>query len=152
MTEIYIMKTTREHIMELRDTIRPLDKQEIESYGYSCARGLWRSFKRSLITKTGLIDGKVGAIWGCGGTLLGDVGQPWLLTSCEVYKISPRKFVKIYRYEVEEMLNDFPKLENYVSDGYDESIRLLKMVGFTIGEPQPFGRGVFRKFSIERGQ
>ena len=152
MTEIYIAKTTADHVRELRETIRPADRQEIESFGYTCGKALWRSFKRSLITKTGLIDGKVGAIWGCGGTILGYTGQPWLLTSSEVYKIPPRKFVQIYRYEIEELLQDFPKLENYVSASYDESIRLLKMVGFTIGEPEKFGKGIFRKFTIERGQ
>lgn len=151
MTEIELVKATAEHVRELKETIRAQDRHEIESFGFSCARGLWRSFKRGLFSKTALVDGKVGAMWGCGGTLLGSTGQPWLLTSNEVYKVSPVRFARIYRYEVGEMLEEFPKLENYVSASYHESVRLLKICGFTVGEPEKFGNGIFRKFTLERG-
>lgn len=154
MTEIYIAKTTADHVRELRETIRPADRQEIESFGYTCGKALWRSFKRSLTCKTALLDGKVAAIWGCGGTVLGSTGQPWLLTSDEVYKISPLKFARIYKYEVWEMLQEFESLENYCYAEYESALKLLKICGFNIGEPQSIGTmgKLFCKFKISRDQ
>jgi hypothetical protein len=147
--DITIMPTTKEHVRELIETIREDDKREIESYGFSCAKGLWRSYKQGFNNKTALIDGKVCAIWGVGGTLMGYTGQPWLLTSSEVYKISPVKFARIYKREVNNMLKIFPSLVNYVADDYPQAIRLLSLCGFKIGERQMLGKGWYRKFSQE---
>lgn len=150
--EVIIVDANSAHIRELRETIRDQDKHEIESYGFSCARGLWRSFRGGLMNKTALIDGRVAAIWGVGGTFMGETGQPWLMTSDEVRKISPLKFARLYKKEVDKMLELFPRLENYVSESYHESIRMLSIVGFTIGEPERVGNGMFRKFTLTRGE
>lgn len=148
--EIRIVPTVTDHIRELRENIRPGDKREIEAYGFSCARGLWRSYKMGLMNRTGLIDGKVAGVWGCGGVYMGDVGSPWLMTSHEVKKISPLKFARIYQQEIRRMLEMFPRLVNYVHADYEESVRLLGIVGFKIGEPERIRNGMFRKFEMER--
>lgn len=147
--EVEITPTTAVHIRELTETIREGDKKEITSYGYTCAKGLWRSYKRGLSNKTALIEGRVAAVWGVGGAYLGEEGAPWLLTSCEVKKISPLRFARIYQREVKEMLKLFPKLANYVDANYPEAIRLLQIVGFEVGEPMKYGRGIYRPFSME---
>lgn len=147
---IEIVPTTIAHIRELGDTIREGDRREIESYGFSHHKGLWRSFKGGLNNKTALIDGRVAACWGCGGVYMGDKGQPWLLTSYEVYKISPLKFARIYQREVKNMLKLFPRLENYVDAQYDAAVRLLDIVGFTLEEPQALGNGLYRRFWMEK--
>lgn len=148
--EIVIVDTKPEHVRELRETIREADRREIESYGFTCAKGLWRSYKNSLVNKTALIEGEVAAVWGCGGTFIGETGQPWLLTSHAIKKISPLKFARAYKREVNEMINMFPKLENYCAAEYHEALRLLDIAGFTIGEPEQMGKGMFRKFTLER--
>lgn len=145
---VEIVPTTAEHIRELRETIRDGDRKEIEAFGFSCMKGLWRSYKHGLRNRTGLIDGRVGAVWGVGGTYLGEVGQPWLMTSHEVRKISPLKFARIYQQEVKQMLEMFPKLMNIVAADYPEAIRLLSIVGFKIGEPERFGEGMYCKFEM----
>lgn len=126
--------------------MREADKREITSYGFTHARGLWRSYKHGLMNRTMLIDGKVACCWGVGGVYMGEVGTPWLLTSYEVEKISPLKFARTYQREVHKMLKLFPKLVNYCAADYDEAIRLLQICGFTIGEPEKMGNGLFRRF------
>lgn len=81
---------------------------------------------------------------------MGTVGIPWLITTPKVYRVSPLRFARLYQNEVRAMLNLFPRLENYVAVDYEEAIRLLSVVGFTIGEPERYGNGMFRKFSMER--
>ena len=71
------------------------------------------------------------------GTPFSEVGMPWLITTDEVYKINPLRFVKIYQAEVFRMLRIFDYLENYVDANYEAAIRLLSIVGFTIEPAAP---------------
>ena len=153
---IEIIDTTREHLTELSKTIREADKKEINCFGITIAQALLVIHKEAVWGRTALIDGKVGAIWGLGkgGSDSGQVGKPFLLTSKEVLTIPPITFVRIYKKELDYMLQLFPKLVNYVDSTYNESIKLLRICGFTIGEPEPFGINghMFRKFSMECGR
>lgn len=146
--QVVIVPTTAAHIRELSRTIRAKDKAEIENYGFTHTKGLWRSFKQGMFNRTALIDGKVAACWGVVGTYLGSTAQPYLLTSDEVYKISSLKFARIYQREVYEMLSMFPYLVNWVDASYEQAVRLLSIVGFDIGEPEKMGGGMFRKFEM----
>lgn len=146
--DIIMIPTVPEHIRELQDTIREADKREIESYGFSCAKGLWRSYKHGLMNQTAFIDGELAAIWGVGGTFMGSTGAPWLMTSEAIKKISPLKFARLYQKEVHKMLKMFPNLVNYVDADYPQAVRLLQIVGFDIGEPEKHGNGMYRKFSM----
>jgi len=145
---IEIVPTTRDHIYELLETIREDDRKEIEALGMTAAKGLWQAYRLSLITKTALIDGKVGAVWGLGGEALGDTARPWLLTSTESTKISPITFARIYRKEAHQMLSMFPNLINYVWCEHKAAIRMLEICGFTIGKPLKLGNGMFLEFSM----
>ncbi len=148
--EIEIVPTTAAHIRELQRTIRDADRKEIEAYGFTTNRGLWLSYKEGLGNCTAFVDGKVAACWGCAGVYMGAKGRPWLLTSYEVEKISPLKFAKIYQREVYKMLELFPLLENFVADDYEKAVRMLSIIGFTIGEPEKIVNGMYRKFTMKR--
>lgn len=147
--QVEIVPTTAAHIRELQKSLRENDRREIEGYGFSSAQGLWKSYRFGLMNKTGLIEGKVGACWGVGGSFLGDLGAPWLMTSYEVEKISPLRFAKIYQNEVFNMLSVFPKLVNFVLADYEKAVRLLSIVGFTLGDPEPIGNSIYRKFEMK---
>lgn len=149
MPRIITVPTRPEHIRELNKNLREGDRNEIESYGFSAAKGLWKSYKNGLMNQTAVVDGKVAACWGVGGTYMGSVAAPWLLTSYVVHDISPLQFARIYQKEVHKMLKMFPKLENYVLASYNEAVRLLQIVGFEIGEPEQLGNGIYRKFSMK---
>lgn len=147
---ITVMPTVALHVRELLQTMRDADRREIESYGFTCSHGLWRSYKNSLYKQTAFVEDKVAAIWGVSGVFMGEVGTPWLLTSGEVKKISPLRFARIYQNEVDHMLTLFPKLVNYVASDYGEAIRLLDIIGFILHEPQKYGNGVFRRFEMNK--
>lgn len=148
---ISVTPTIPVHIRQMNESMRDEDAQEAIKLGFLPNRLLWRSYKASVISRTGFIDGRIAAIWGCAGTCLGNSGQPWLVTSKEVKKISPLKFTRIYQEEVYNMLNLFPVLENYVDSQYTSAVRLLDMIGFSIGEPEIIGTGEFCKFSMRVG-
>lgn len=149
--EVSIIPATLSHVRELGETMRKADRREIEIYGISHHKGLWRTFKQGMRNKTALIDGEVAAMWGVCGTYLGDTGVPWLLTSEAVHKVSPLRFAREYQREVYEMMQYFDRLENYVDADYEGAIRLLSIVGFTIGDPEKLGNGMYRKFTMVRG-
>lgn len=148
---ISIITTVPGHIVELKANLRQEDAEEILRLGVTVPKALWYSYKHSLIRKTALIDGVVAACWGLGGIFLGKVGQPWLMTTPEIKRVSSLKFARIYQQEVIEMLKLFPKLENYVDAEYAGAVRLLEIIGFTVQSPESFGTGgMYRKFEMVR--
>lgn len=148
--KIQIVETTAEHIRELGRNLRPEDRKEVESYGFPTNKALWRSFKNSIMRRTALVDGEVAACWGVGGVPMGGEGAPWLITSAVVEKVSPLRFTRIYQNEVLKMLQVFPILVNYCDAGYAKAMRLLDIIGFRIGEPEPLGpnNALFCKFEM----
>lgn len=150
--KIEIVETTSAHIRELGKNLRPGDREEIEAYGFPTNHALWRTFKGGIMRKTAFVNRELAACWGCGGVPMGGEGRPWLLTTPVVHNISPLRFVRIYQDQVFRMLEIFPKLVNYCDARYDEAMRLLEIIGFKIGEPEPFGtKGLlFRRFELER--
>lgn len=149
--EISIFPATAAHVRELGEKLRAGDRHEIEIYGFPTNKALWRSFKGSFLRKTAFIDGEIAAMWGVGGAPGGLKGQPWLMTTDAVYKISPLRFAREYQREVLQMLRIFPVLVNYVDAEYNQAVRLLDIIGFNLSEPEPLGlRGaMFRKFEMK---
>lgn len=145
-----IIPTTADHIRELGASLRKEDEREVLSLGFNLRRTLWRTYRASVLTKTAFIDGKLAAIWGLGGTPMGHVGQPWLLTTAAVNRVSPLQFVRIYQQEVETMRGLFPVLVNWVDARYNAAIRLLDIIGFQLGDPQNLGvnNEMFIRFSM----
>jgi hypothetical protein len=153
-SNLIIEDTKPEHVSELRNSMRTKDIEEVEKFGFTARRALWRSYKGSVMSRSAIVDGEVAAIWGVGGILLGDVGSPWLLTGAASEKISPWLFAKIYKNQVMEMLDIFPVLENWVDAEYNEAIKLLKVVGFNVGSPEMIGprKAWFRKYRKAVGE
>lgn len=138
------------HVALLRQNLRPNDANEILRLGVSIEKALWRSYRNSVYRKSAFIDGKIAAMWGVIGSMLTDEGTVWLLTSPEVYKISPLKFCRIYQEQVKEMLKIFPVLSNYVDIHYVSAIRLLENTGFKVYDVEPIGLSdnSYHKFEI----
>jgi hypothetical protein len=103
-----------------------------------------------MVARTGLVNGRVGAMWGVVGMALGQLGQPWLLTGPACRLISPLLFARIYRQEALAMLDFFPRLENYVDASYGAAVRMLRLAGFWVDEPMPYGAkgALFRRFGM----
>ncbi len=149
MTNIEIVPSTMDHAKELAQTLRFADKQEAIAAGLVPDKALFHSFNSALYRKTGLVNGRVAAMWGISGSPLGVVGQPYLITGSYVEDISPIKFAKIYKQEVEEMKKYFSLLENYVDSTYKGAVRMLRIAGFELSEPFKTNTGFsFQKFSM----
>lgn len=147
---IEVVESTAEHVRELSKTLRFKDRLEAERAGLHPEKGLFYSYRWASWRHTGLVNGKVAAMWGLHGVPLGYVGKPYLITGEAVNEISPIKFARIYKQEVQTMKQLFPILENYVDVKYKEAVRMLEIAGFNIGEPELFNGSYFSKFSIRQ--
>lgn len=145
-----IIPATAAHADYLRDNLRVGERHEIACLGATPAEALRGSLAGSIFARTGVVDGRIAAMWGCGGSLLGGVGEPWLLTTPEVERI-PVRFVKVARDEARQMLGIFPVLSNYVSVQYRQACKMLEVIGFRLGDPVRIGSGQWHEFRMERG-
>jgi len=121
------------------------------SLGVSPLQALRRAFRGAIIRRTAIIDEQIAAMWGLEGTMLGNIGYPWMLTAPPIEKI-PVAFVREARKGVWEMLQIKNRLEGYVAADYTCACRFLEVLGFELGKPQPKGPwGIkFRQFVLER--
>ncbi|MGK9045825.1 hypothetical protein KXR63_00495 [Stutzerimonas chloritidismutans] len=118
--------------------IRQADRDELEEalqlqLSTSLAEGLEQCCKASKIVVNGLIV-----------ALFGDsrhddrLGIPWLVSTVHVERY-PREFLKVCKPEVQEMLTRHESLINFVDVRNTVAIRWLEWLGFTFGEPEPYG-------------
>lgn len=151
MSRYLIVPSTREHALMLRGKLREWDRFEVTCAGLSVAKAVWRAFSSSVFSDTAFVDGEIAAMFGCAGTPLSGIGTPWLLTTPAVER-APVAVVKEGRKCVERMLTLFPKLSGYTAAEYSQACGLLRLLGFTLSEPFPFGPdGVpFVKYSLKR--
>lgn len=139
MARVEVVDTLPEHIRELADNVSPADIEMAKRIGIKPMKGLWKSYRRSLYSRTMLINGEILAIWGLVGVCLGGKGYPWLITS-PVAEEYPFKIAFRYRQELKEMLQYFPVLVEIADTKHEKSLRMLKLMGFTFGEMMPYGK------------
>jgi hypothetical protein len=118
---------------------RKKDREEAEKLGLNPRKALFWAYRHAILRRTAFIDGIASAMWGICGVPLGIIGQPYLVTGPLVEKISPIKFARIYKQEVEYMKQLFPRLENYVDFSYSEAVRMLKLANFSVDHPIRIG-------------
>lgn len=148
MPHIQIIPSTAAHVSMLGHSLREADANEVMSLGLLPHRALWQSFRNSLVRKTIFVDGLIAGIGGLGGTPMGNVGRPWLLTGPQAELVSPIVYTRLFKSHVKEMLMMFPILENFVAADYHKAVRLLEVCGFRIYDAVPLGENgaLFRKF------
>jgi hypothetical protein len=138
MAQYEIVPTEPAHVRELGSNLRAADRSEVVSAGMTGQRALWRSYRAAYYSATALVDGEVAAIWGAGGSPLGKIGRPWLLTSPAVEK-ARYAILRVGRAETAKMLNIYPEMRGFVDSRYKGALRLLEGLGFDLSEPMPFG-------------
>lgn len=140
MTPSYtILDATPAHVRALIPTLRAGDVAEIRAGGLTPFRCVRQSYRLSYICRTALIGDDVAAMWGVGGSLLGNEGAIWLLTGEAIERL-PWSFALVARREVRSYLDIYPVLSNHVLASYAKAVGFLKALGFTVEEPQPLGR------------
>lgn len=146
-----ILPATQAHLASLGGRLRRGDELEITCLGIDVAGALQRSLIGSVFARTAMQDGVPIAAWGCGGALLGGVGEPWLMTTPEAAH-NPVRFVRVAQREMGAMLAIFPVLSNFVAAEYRQACDFLEFVGFRLGPAIPLGPSgtPYREFRMER--
>ena len=143
--KITIRDSTVCDVYALASNLRPADRAEVEALGISPRDGIRRSYRHAILRRTYLIDGEIAAMSGLCGAMLSDIGEPYLMTT-PIAATMPISFVKLARDAVDEMLAQRMRLEGYVAASYTGAIRLLDMLGFSLGEPRLIRNTPFRKY------
>ena len=83
-----------------------------------------------------LSDGTTSALWGVTPRLDNpEIGYLWMMTLA-VFEGESREFSMLCRLVFGEMLDQFPRLEQHIEAQEDQTLDLLRGLGFHIGEPQ----------------
>lgn len=136
------------HVHELAEDMRQRDQEEAKGIGMDPKDALLYTFKHGLMRRTAFVGDTVAAMWGLGGTPLGVVGQPYLVTGRACDTVSPIRFAKIYIKELNSMKSLFPVLENYVHSDYEGAVRMLELAGFDLSEDIPINGTRFKRFTM----
>jgi hypothetical protein len=150
-----IIPAREEHIFWIASNMAKADRRECEAAGLGPFRALRGSLERAVVAWTGMVDDEPVCMFGVSPVdILGGVGSPWLLGTDKVRKYAVT-FLRLNKGYIARMLEIFTRLENYVDDRNEVSIRWLKWLGFTF-DPEPVPYGVwgmpFFKFRMEKGK
>jgi hypothetical protein len=152
MRECRIVPAEAAHCALLAANLRKDDADEVRAFGESRIRAVNRAFRSGFMCRTAFVGDEIAAMWGLGGNVLSNVGHPWLLTTPVCERV-PVTFVKVGKAQLAAMLALRPVLYDYVAAKYTRAIGFLKLLGFTISDPAPFGRHqqLFCKFELRAG-
>lgn len=130
---------------------RMADREEmLAGAGQSIAAALQAGLEQSL--RAWVIESNGLPLAAVGDTMHGiGVGVPWMVTTEHVAR-DARGFLRGSRAVLMEMLQRHQQLINYVDARNVSAIRWLGWLGFTIGDPVPYGvQGLpFHKFNMIR--
>lgn len=84
-------------------------------------------------------------------SLLHGIGAPWMLGTALAAK-HPRTLVREGRRYSLRMLEVYPYLINMVDARYTSSVRWLRHIGYTVFQPEPYGRcgELFHRFEMKK--
>ena len=148
---ISVVEARRAHLPFLEQRMRQQERDECQALGYTPAQALEVAFSNAAMAWTGLTDDEPVCMYGLTPTsLLSREAKPWLLTT-ELILAHQHSFLRRSRESVPAMLALFPRLADMVDARNTVSIRWLRWMGFTIGEPVPWGVAgeKFRPFEME---
>lgn len=138
------------HMDELAQDLREGDRIEIIGMGSTVEHSLRLTWRRSLMTTAVLVDGRVAAVGGVGGSAVGGTGQPWMLTTTLFERI-PIFMVKEGIRQTQGWLRIFERLESLVDARYGRACGYLEVLGFQLERAQMIPAGIpVRRFWIER--
>jgi hypothetical protein len=146
-----IVPSKIEDVYRVAANLRHEDMAEITGFGLDPKLALRTSYRHAILRKTAFVDGEIAAMWGLGGAMLSDAGNPWLMTTPIVERV-PVTFLKVGREQLGEMLLQRPFLFNFVQASYARACRFLEVLGFILDPAQPMGPNniAFRRFWIAR--
>ena len=149
MADIRIIPSTEAHAIELADNMRQADIDEIKaSHGVDPLKGSIISFRSSESCFTGMVDNRVGCLFGTiRGHVMSDRGMPWLLTTDLVERYA-LQFLLGSRDVMIQMKRAFGFLENWADIRNEVALKWLRWMGFRMCHAEPWGveRRLFQRF------
>ena len=147
MAKVDIIEATLVHTEMLAPHMRDADVEEVRAtYDVEPLEALRVGVKVASFARTCFINDELICMFGVsplkvkddGGGALSGVGAPWMLATNGFYR-HIKSFVFHSREYIEEMLELYPILMNYVDERNVAARRWLKRAGFTIYDPEPWG-------------
>lgn len=128
------------HIPAIIARVRPADVAEL--WDFACVtpeQAMYYGLNMSRIVKTGLVDDVPVCIFGVTTvSAVASVGRPWMIGTDLLDKYS-KVFLRRCAPVVDEMLEAYNRLENYVDVRNVRAIAWLRWLGFTMEEPRRMG-------------
>lgn len=152
---VRVIPATQELINSMKGRIRKSDINEVWASSHmDIDEALDLSFRASENSVVKLFDDKVEMAAGVVRPfLLSSSGIIWMLaTDAAENKSIKISIIRTCKKYINEMLQGFNELTNFVDVRNTTSINWLKWCGFTLEEPKPYGpeNMLFRKFYIRR--
>lgn len=151
MNKYEVREATWEDVISLAPRMRKADQREVWASGkLTPHQALTQSLEASRDALTASVDGVPVIMFGVAVPhLLSERAVPWMLASDEV-KNHAMHFLPASRRFIDEMMQRYDLLVNFVDERNTLSQKWLKWLGFTLEEPEPFGpfQVPFRKFWI----
>lgn len=134
------VSATEAMAVDLGSRLRQSDRDEIEAAsGMIPEQSIVLCVKVSKRSDAWLVDGRPAAIAGVADSWEGKgIGRVWMLASDEAEQF-PKRLLHGNREYVQELLEGYEMLSNFVDDRNKKAQRWLNWLGFTIGEPVPYG-------------
>lgn len=148
---VEIVAASPAHIGTIAARMRAADVLETSAFGHSPKEALRLGLRGSTHCYTAKVDGKPEAMFGLvvKSALCGE-GTPWMLGSDAIY-CHPREFLRCAPGILNLFFDSTPRLSNLVAVENDCAIRMLRRLGFQLGEGVILVAGVrFLPFSMER--
>lgn len=150
---VKFVPATIEHCHMMAPHMKKEDVEEIAaSGGESPLDALLFSVQSSSKAYSMLVDDRVIAMSGVAPTPSG-IGIPWLLTTEEIRRYA-KTFLKQSKLNVQEMLEDYTMLINYVDSRHTVAKNWLTWLGFKIEEPELMEHTTvpFHRFTLMRAE
>lgn len=140
MRKVQILPATEQHAAEILPHVRQADIDEFHAAALiGPEEVLRRSMAASSVCWAGLVDGEVVTIFGvCPASMLTGFGVPWLVGTDRLESVQVT-FLRYCRPMLGEMINLYPRLENFVDTRNVAAKAWLHWLGFKLQDAQPYG-------------
>ena len=128
----------------IADNMRASDRKELfiaHGYGTKKAMDDLRKYPANCV----VIDGEPAILFGC--AFYDNYGVPWMLATNDIRKI-PITFVRQSIPIVQDWLDIYGYLTNFVYSENEVSLNWLKALGFEIESEFPIGKHIFYKVAL----
>lgn len=131
---------TKDRLLEIAVDVREADRKEVfRTTGLSVTESLYDSVEASKEAFIVLYNDKSLCIFGViVPNHLSNIAHPWFITTNKIEN-HKKEFLKKSKEFVEVLLDDYDTLFNYVDAEYEDAVKWLKWIGFTILPSVPYG-------------